>query len=50
MWEQWVDWSAREECGESVVLTECYEMAKTREIEASGMGSAYPWKEAAVNL
>jgi len=32
VWEQWVEWSAREGAGMSVVLTECYGLEKAREV------------------
>jgi hypothetical protein len=42
VWEQWVEWSAREGAGQSVVLTECYGFEKAREVEDES--TAYAWR------
>ena len=42
VWEQWVEWSAMEGAGQSVVLTECYGFEKAREVEDDS--TAYAWR------
>ena len=42
VWGQWVEWSAKDGAGQSVVLTECYGYEKVREVRDEE--TAFAWR------